>query len=293
VGVVRKKPRIGWLATAAAALLLLPLMAPGAMAQAPASRQVSLDAEAVYKISQAAIGRSVGDHVLTDQNGKPLVLADLRGKPLVVSLIFTSCATVCPVTTDHLRDAVAQARGLFGTDSFNVLTFGFDAANDRPNQLKGFSGTHRLNSMANWQVASADQDTTEAFLRDLGFSYQFTAGTFDHVTQTSILDADGRVYGQIYGEEFPLPVFVQPLKGLIYGTTTQSVAPGDLWNRLTFLCTVYNPLTRAYRFDYGIFFGIFFGALSLILTAAVIIRLWLEKRRAERKIRSGPHRQNG
>jgi protein SCO1/2 len=74
-----------------------------------------------------------------------------------------------------------------------------------------------------------------------------------------------------------------PLKELVLGRTTKSVAPADLWNRLTFLCTVYNPLTRAYRFDYGIFFGIFFGALSLVATGLVIFRLWLERRRAGRK----------
>ncbi|KAB2957786.1 MAG: hypothetical protein F9K19_02525 [Rhizobiaceae bacterium] len=66
------------------------------------------------------------------------------------------------------------------------------------------------------------------------------------------------------------------------GTRTRSVAPRDLWDRVSFLCTVYNPLTGAYRFDYGIFFGIFFGALSLLLTAIVILRLWLERRRMQR-----------
>ncbi|MBK8439646.1 MAG: hypothetical protein IPL38_09055 [Rhodobacter sp.] len=38
-----------------------------------------LDAKQVYEISQAAIGREVGAHVLRDQTGAPLALADLRG----------------------------------------------------------------------------------------------------------------------------------------------------------------------------------------------------------------------
>jgi hypothetical protein len=45
---------------------------------------------------------------------------------------------------------------------------------------------------------------------------------------------------------------------------------------------VYNPLTGAYRFDYGIFFGISIGGLSLVLTGIVILRLWLGNRRAAR-----------
>ncbi len=241
-----------------------------------------LDAEAAYESSQAAIGRQTSAHVLTDHTGRPLALADLRGKPLVVSLVFTSCATVCPITTEYLREQVERARGALGEDAFNVLTFGFDASGDRPAQLAGFAGTHRLLGIEGWHIASADPDTTAAFLDELGFSFRAAAGGFDHVTQTTILDGGGKVYRQVYGEAFPLPVLMEPLKELVLGSATRSAAPQDLWNRISFLCTVYNPLTGAYRFDYGIFFGIFFGALSLVVTGIIILRLWLERRRALR-----------
>lgn len=262
-----------------AALLGLVLTGTGAVDAA------RLDAETAYAESQAAIGGATGDHILTDHRGQPLPLAGLRGRPLVVSLVFTSCATVCPITTDHLRDQIVAARRAVGKDAFAVLTFGFDASGDTPAQLTGFAGTHRLLSLSDWYIASADEATTDAFLRELGFSFDASARGFDHVTQTTILDADGRVYRQVYGEAFPLPVLVQPLKELVLGTRTRSVDPGALWDRINFLCTVYNPLTGAYRFDYGIFFGIFFGGLSLILTGLVILRLWLERRRA---IRAAP-----
>ncbi|MCL4676505.1 MAG: SCO family protein, partial [Pararhodobacter sp.] len=211
-----------------------------------------LDAQNAYDQSQAAIGGATGDHVLTDHRGQPLALAGLRGRPLVVSLVFTSCATVCPITTDHLRDQILAARRAVGEDGFAVLTFGFDARDDTPAQLTGFAGTHRLLNLGDWYVASADAATTEAFLSELGFSFATSARGFDHVTQTTILDAEGRVYRQIYGEAFPLPILVQPLKELVLGTRTRSMDPGALWDRINFLCTVYNPLTGAYRFDYGI-----------------------------------------
>jgi protein SCO1/2 len=130
-----------------------------------------------------------------------------------------------------------------------------------------------------WYLASADEATTEAILDDLGFSFETAAGGFDHITQTSILDANGRVYAQLYGETYPLQLLMEPLKDLVLGVTTRSIAPSDLWDRLTFICTVYNPATGAYRFDYAIFFGIFFGALSLVLTAWVIVRIWLANKR--------------
>lgn len=262
-----------------------------ALASSAAADTPELDAEIAYAQSQAAIGGATGDHVLTDHRGQPLALADLRGRPLVVSLVFTSCGTVCPIVTDHLRDQILAARKAVGGDAFTVLTFGFDASGDTPAQLTGFAGTHRLLGLPDWHVASADAATTDAFLRELGFSYEASARGFDHVTQTTILDAGGRVYRQVYGEAFPLPVLVQPLKELVLGTRTRSVDPGALWDRISFLCTVYNPLTGAYRFDYGIFFGIFFGGLSLILTGLVILRLWLERRRAMRQAAHRPVRR--
>lgn len=261
-------------------LLALPLCSVNAQG-------AELGAEAAYTYSQAAIGKPTLAHILTDEAGQPLSLAALRGQPLLVSLVYTSCATVCPITTDHLKQEVERAHKVLGADKFNVLTFGFDARRDKPAQLAAFAGSHRLAGISGWYIASADAATTAALLQELGFSYRAAAGGIEHVTQTTILDADGVVYRQIYGETFPATVLVEPLKELVLGTRTRSLRPPDLWNRINFLCTVYNPRTGAYRFDYGIFFGIFFGAASLMLSGAIIARLWWQRRRT---LRYGPQR---
>jgi protein SCO1/2 len=270
----------GLLLAALGGALLLAAAAPG-RAAVP-----QVDVRVAYERSQAVIGSTVGEFVLTDQHGAPLALADLRGRPLVISLIFTSCGTVCPITTEHLRDAVADARRTLGPQSFAVLTFGFDAGRDHPAQLSAFAGTHHLEGVESWYLASADAETTEALLSELGFSWRAAAGGFDHVTQTTILDAEGRIYRQVYGETFPLPVLMEPLKDLVLGRVIRSLAPTDLWDRVSFLCTVYNPLTGAYRFDYGVFFGMFFGGLSLLITGIVILRLWLGNRRLTKSWRA-------
>ena len=273
-----------------AVLLALPL--PALPQSAPINAQTAFDQ------SQAALGRQTQAHILTDHTGAPLALADLRGKPLVVSLIFTRCATVCPVTTRHLREAVIEAQRALGHGRFNTLTFGFDARGDRPTQLAGFASTHDILSVNGWRIASADEDTTAAFLDDLGFSFQAAAGSFDHVMQTSLLDENGVVYRQIYGETFPLQVFMEPMKDLVLGTRTRSLAPADLWDRLNFLCTTYNPLTGAYRFDYGIFFGIFFGGVSLLIFGAILVRMVFTHRRegqraGRRPVPGGTRRRAG
>jgi len=255
-----------------AALGLWPAAAPAA--------QPRLDADAVIERSEAAIGNRVGPHVLTDQNGDPLPLASFRGRPLVISLVYTSCSSVCPVTTQHVLGAVARAREVVGEDAFAVLTLGFDARNDTPAALTAFASAQGIN-LADWQVASADAGTISALLRDLGFSFDAAAGGFEHVTQTTIVDADGRVYRQVYGDSFPDQIFVEPLKELVFGTAIRSIALDDLIDRVTFICTVYNPSTGAYEFDYAIVFGIVIGGLSLVLSGLVIFRLWRTNRRLE------------
>ncbi len=138
----------------------------------------------------------------------------------------------------------SKAPAALGDDGFDVLTFGFDASGDRPAQLAAFAGTHDLTGIDGWRIASADPETTAAFLEELGFSYRALAGSFDHVTQTTILDADGRVYRQIYGEAFPPQVLIEPLKELVLGTRTRSVAPQDLWDRISFPLHRLQPADR-------------------------------------------------
>ncbi len=252
------------------------------LALAPLAGQAAGDdaAQRAFEKSQAAIGNRVGDHRLTDMNGAALRLGELTERPLVISLVYTSCGTVCPVVSDHLREVVLDARRALGADSFNVLTFGFDAREDSPAKLRGFAASHRIEDIPRWRVASADPATTQVLLRELGFSYEDIAGGFRHVTQTSVLAPGGEVFRQVYGEDFPAPALVEPLKQLVLGGPALSPQPAELWKRLTFLCTTYDPATGAYRFDYSIFFGVFFGGVSLLLMALVILRLWRERRRA-------------
>ena len=231
-----------------------------------------LDPRAAIERSEAAVGRMVGSYMLMDSKGAQLALADYRGKPLVISLVYTSCSSVCPATTQHLIGAVAEARRILGASGFAVLTLGFDARNDTPAHLAQFAAVQGIKP-DNWRLASADGVTLSALLRDLGFSYAAVAGGFDHVTQTTILDRDGTVYRHVYGDDFPVQMLVEPLKDVVYGTATRFTARG-LLDRIKFICTTYDPGAGRYRIDYGLMFGSVIAALSLAAMAGLIVREW-------------------
>ncbi|WP_291859234.1 SCO family protein [Bradyrhizobium sp.] len=237
-----------------------------------------LDPAASVAKGTQALGRLIGGYTLVDMNGASLALRDYRGKPLVISLVYTACSSVCPPTTQHVIDAVNEAGRMIGLDRFNVLTVGFDARNDTPARLTQFASTHGIKS-PNWRVASADPATIEALLGDLGFSYRAVAGGFDHLTQTTIIDGEGRIYRHVYGENFPLPMFMEPLKDVVYGTTTPFTFSGIV-DRIKFICTAYDPGAGRYRIDYGLVFGSVIAAFSLLVLGGLILREWIRSAHA-------------
>ena len=70
------------------------------------SGRLALNAETALKMSQAAIGATIGDYTLLSIDGKPVKLSSFRGKPLVINFIYTGCFQVCPTTTRTLKRAV-------------------------------------------------------------------------------------------------------------------------------------------------------------------------------------------
>lgn len=246
---------------------------------APLASAARIDPEAALERSSAAIGRLITDHRLIRYDTTPLNLAELRGRPLVLSLVYTSCSTVCPIGTETLKRSVGQARSVLGTTSFQVLTLGFDARNDTPQRLKAFAADHDITGDVLWHVATASPAVLDQLLAEVGFSYAGAAGGFDHVAQTTILDAEGRVYRQIYGDEFPPPVLIEPLKELVFGLSVSSFTPAAIADRLRFLCTIYDPKAGRYRISYTIFFEMGIGVLSLALMGWMILRMWRGSKR--------------
>jgi protein SCO1 len=236
------------------------------------------DKSAALRYSQAAIGRQVGDLSFTNSLNRKVTLADYRGKPLVVSLIYTGCADICPVVSETLADAVEVAREAIGDDSFRVVTVGFDARHDTPARMRAFARSHGLD-MANWEFLSTDGDTVDRLAEDIGFVFFPSPKGFDHMSQTTVLDSEGRVYRQIYGASFETPLLVEPLKQLVFGGRIDMQSWDGIVNRVRLFCTIYDPATGRYRFDYSIFISMVMGSLTLGAIGFILVRAWLRGRR--------------
>ena len=228
--------------------------------------------KSALQASQQAIGTTPADHPLTDARGRALSFVDFKGKPLVLSLIYTSCYHTCPMTTRHLAKVVEKAREALGADSFAVALLGFDAQYDSPQAMRHFAMKQGVED-ADWHLLSASPDTVNALTRELGFVFFPSPRGFDHIVQATVIDADGRIYRQVYGEVFETPLLVEPLKELVLGRPK----PGqtfiaDLVDKVRFFCTTYDPSRDAYHFDYSLFIGMAIGGLIIIWVGVFIVR---------------------
>jgi protein SCO1/2 len=228
------------------------------------------------------VGQPVGDHVLLDRQGRPTPLSSYRGKPLLVSFIYTGCARVCPTTTRNLQKAVEGTVAVVGSERFNIVTIGFNQPFDSPEAMRAFATQHRL-YLPNWEFLSPAPAIVGDVTRNFGFSYVASPAGFDHINQVTMVDQQGKIARQVYGEKFTAEALVEPLKAMIAGAPIppQASALEEILDRIRILCSVYDPLTGKYRTNYAVYFEI-----AGLLTFLVCIVWFFWPARRSRKAQS-------
>lgn len=230
-------------------------------------------AEKAVLVSAAALGQRIPDAVFTRSDGKSVRISDYAGRPLLVSMIYTGCIDVCPTLLESLYPAVNAARNSLGADSFSVITVGFDAAADSPARMESFARARGIN-LPNWDFLAGDEANVSALARAVGFAYYARAGGWDHLAQVSVIDKDGLVYNQVYGSAFEPPLIVDPLKALVFDRRQPLSSMTALINRVKYFCTVYDPSSGRYYFNYSLFMSIAIGIFCFGGVLTVLLREW-------------------
>ena len=157
-------------------LLLHMAMLPNAEAieqsiAAPVNAAVgqTFDYDKALALSQGAIGKMLGNYALVNARGKSVQLDQLRGKPLVLSMVYTSCYQICPMTTVHLSKVVQTAREALGDDSFAVAVIGFDSAIDTPAAMQYFANKQGI-SDKDWHLLSIEPGPGRSLVNGSRFS---------------------------------------------------------------------------------------------------------------------------
>jgi protein SCO1/2 len=225
-------------------------------------------------LSQAAVGKPVGDYTFVDRDGRFLRLAEFRGKPYIVSFVYTGCTQVCPATTKFLSGAVEEAQRALGADAFRVVTVGFSLPFDTPAAMREFRRKQGID-LPNWAFVAGDRASIDGLARDTGFFWVPSASGFDHLTQATIVDAEGRIFQQVYGESSSCRC-CRPV-----GAGHRAPAPHRMptFERVRILCTVYDPRAGKYRLNYGLIIEVLVGISVLGATAFYVGNEWRRHRR--------------
>ena len=183
-------------------------------------------------------------------------------------------------------------RGLearFGERQFNVVSIGFNQPADSPQAMKAFAAQNRI-TRGNWDFLSAPAAVVEPLTREFGFRYAATAAGFDHVLQVSLVDAEGRIVRQVYGDRPAVDALGEALKQLVDGqplAADQGLVAGVI-DRIRILCTVYDPKTGSYRVDYSLALEIAGGLTFILAVALYMLNEWRTRRRERRHAPLGP-----
>ena len=121
---------------------------------------------------------------------------------------------------------------------------------------------------------AADANTIALIVRDLGFQFVASGAGFDHLIQSSIISADGKVFRQVYGMQFDTPHLIEPLKVLVFGEDASAPLFEQLITRVKLFCTVYDPASDSYNVDYSIFVGLFIGLSLGGVFLYLLVREW-------------------
>jgi protein SCO1 len=252
-----------------------------------------LNEAAALRAAQATIGRPLPDLVLLDRQGRPVKLSDYRGKPLLVSFIYTGCFQVCPTQTRALLQAVQGLERMLGESQFNIVSIGFNQPFDSPEALRSFARQHLIEHR-NWEFLSPSREAVAPLTNTFGFSYVATPAGFDHVLGVTVVDAAGRIHAQVFGDRLRADQLGEPLRQLLLGTPPAATSTlAAVVERVRILCTVYDPETGEYRYDWKLIFELIGGALFFFSVAIYLFLEWREQRRARRSSCTAPRQTSG
>ncbi len=89
---------------------------------------------------------------LIDQHNNTFSSEQLVGKVHVVDFFFTSCPTICPKMTTHLK--IVQ-ENFVGNGKVVLISFSIDPIYDRPARLKAYAKTHGI-GYDQWKLLNDD-----------------------------------------------------------------------------------------------------------------------------------------
>lgn len=158
----------------------------------------SLDVPLPMPENKVAIGQSMPDFTLLDQDGRALQLSSLRGQLVAVDFIYTRCPLpdVCP----RLSANFARLQRRFGL-RVALLSITLDPEHDTPEVLTDYAHRWRADPK-NWRFLTGTPEDIRKVAGHFGVVYWAEEGAITHTSATALIDAEGKLSALLEGSSF-------------------------------------------------------------------------------------------
>lgn len=141
---------------------------------------------------------AIPDVMLTDYDNHSIRLRDLLASsdPVMMNFIFTTCSTICPVTTKVLSEVSAR----LGSDSrrLRMISISIDPENDTPLQLKAYARSFEAGER--WKFLTGNTQDVKTVLMALE---SYRGDKMNHEPVTLMRQASAKVWVRIDGFATP------------------------------------------------------------------------------------------
>jgi len=116
---------------------------------------------------------------LKNQFNRAVDHTDFENKIQVVDFFFTSCPTICPKMTSHLK---LVEKAFEKVDKVAIVSYSIDGANDTPERLRQYSEDYKINGNK-WTFITGESDAVFELSKD----YKVIAFDDESVNQRNII----------------------------------------------------------------------------------------------------------
>jgi protein SCO1 len=163
------------------------------------------------------VTHTIGSFALTDQTGATITQRDIEGKIHVANFIFTSCVSICPVMTKHMK----LVQNAFSSNPDVVLlSYSVTPWIDDVPRLQQFAQKHAIVS-PNWHLLTGRTSAIYTLARQSYFAeedlgYTKDSSQFLHTEHVLLVDKHKRIRG-IYNGTLQLEAeqLIQDIKQLM------------------------------------------------------------------------------
>lgn len=129
-----------------------------------------------------------------DDSGHELLLADLHGRRVIMTMAYTSCRKICPITFLRLKEMQSEldSRG----EAAEFVVVGYDPDTDDTGAWRQYRETRKL-MRTNWHFVTGTNDDTERLARLLGFEFWKYDNHVMHDFRIVIFDATGALHASL------------------------------------------------------------------------------------------------